>query len=52
MDTLIVLSILVALALFYFFPKRVFGILLFWAVWIAVVLLVLFHETTPMSLNF
>lgn len=52
MDTLIILAILASLALCYFFPKRIFGRLLFWAAWAAVILLFLSHVSDPLLLNF
>jgi len=52
MDTLIILTVLASLVLCYFFPKRMIGRLLFWAAWIAVVLLFISHVTDPLPLNF
>lgn len=52
MDTLIILTILVSLILCYYIPKRIFGPLLFWTAWIAVILLFLSHMTDPLPLNF
>ena len=52
MDTLIILALLVTLSLFYFFPKRIFGPILFGIAWIAVVLLFASNVTSPLDLNF